>query len=314
MKRMCVLMMLVVMLALVGCSTQRYDSEYVRDANWTSDGKIVYLVEKKSTWIQRNPIYEQEVKKETSVSLWECNSDGSNKREIGDILNNWSADLSYYGISSEGGYAVISTDDNVIPEGVNPNNVISSLYLCNLSNGESYKIGYGLYPSLSPDGSKIVYKEWGGGIRMMNVDGSNDHVFLNDTSLTSPQWSPDGEYIAVNQHNARTKIYNLNIELKKVIEKSQLDNDSIKYTAVSCWDTEDSNSVYVTSYFVNEDKSYKAKIKFNFTNDSLEINYYYYPGTSYKENNGKVIAYDGNLLVCDIDGSNKWYLYTLLSN
>ena len=306
-NRMIIMVIVGIVLLVVGCSTQRYDSEYVRDANWTSDGKIVYLVEKKSTWIQRNPIYEQEVRNSTVARLWECDSDGNNKEVIGEI-DSCEGGISYYGMSSVGNKVVMSISDTVNTTQYTVE-IVPALFVMNRNGSGLTKIGTkGFYPSMSPDGSKVVYKEWGGGIRMMNIDGSNDHIFLDDTSLTAPQWSPDGGYIAVNQHNARTKIYNLNMELKKVIEKSQLDNDSIKYTAVSCWDTEDSNSVYVTSYFVNEDKSYKAKIKFNFTNDILEISYYYYPGTSYKENNSKVIAYDGNLLVCDIDGNNKWYL------
>jgi len=316
-NRMMIMAVVGIMLLVVGCSTQRYDSEYVRDANWTSDGKIVYLVEKKSTWIQRNPIYEHQVKKETSVSLWECDSDGNNKEEKGIIIDNWIADIAYHGMSSVGEWVVMSMEDNVVED---PNEVLASIYKCKRNGDNLSKIGYGLYPSLSPDGSKVVYKEWGGGIKMMNIDGSNDHVFLDDTSLTAPQWSPDGGYIAVNQQNIRLKIYDINGELKKIFNKVNLDSDTIKYLIDDgyCWSREYSNdiyNIYLSNCFIRDTIVYrKSKILFNINNDSLEISYYDFKGMNFKVYNNKMIAYYGDILVSNIDGSNIWYLYTLLND
>ena len=297
-NRMMIMAIVGIMLLVVGCSTQRYDTEYVRDANWTSDGKIVYLVEKKSTWIQKNPIYEHQVKKETSVSLWECDSDGNNKEEKGIVKESW-ADIAYYGMSSVGNKVVMSMVD---------------IFVMNRNGSGLTKIGTkGFYPSMSPDGSKVVYKEWGGGIRMMNIDGSNDHIFLDDTSLTGPQWSPDGGYISTSQHNVRIKIYDLNGELKKILDSNTISNDSIYYfVANRCWDNNEINMIYTYISFKQKDRS--AKIKFNFINDSLEIDYYPFIGGSPRIHNDKIIAYYGDLLVSNIDSSNIWYLYTLLND
>ena len=296
MKRIILFVMLFIMMILVGCSTQRYDSEYVRDANWTSDGKIVYLVEKKSTWIQRNPIYEQQIKKSTVATLWECDSDGSNKREIGEIDSTW-ADISYYGISSVGNKVVMS---------------LVNIYIINRDGSGLKKIGKkGFYPSISPDGSKVVYKEWGGGIRMMNIDGSNDHIFLDDTSLTNPQWSPDGGYISTSQNNVKLKIYNESGVLKKVLNIENMWTDTISYLLSSgyCWSTNSENSIFIQAYFSSA-RIYKgSKIEFNYSNDSLNISYYGYYGSRFKIYNDRVISEGSNgIMVMDIDGNNKWYL------
>ena len=308
-KRFVLLGMLIIMLALVGCSTTRYDSEYVRDANWTSDGKIVYLVEKKSTWVQKNPIYEQEIRNSTVVRLWECDSDGSDKREIGEI-DSCEAGISYYGMSSVGNKIVISISDtvNTTPYTVE---IVPALFVMNRNGSGLAKIGTkGFYPSISPDGSKIVYKEWGGGIRMMNIDGSNDHVFLDDTSLTSPQWSPDGEYISTNQNNLRLKIYDVNGIVNKVLDTGNISNDTIKYSLYKgyCWDTEENNAIYIAAWFVNGDKDKRAKIIFNNINDSLSISYFNFLGYNFKVNKSKVISEGTDWFVCDINGNNLWWL------
>jgi Tol biopolymer transport system component len=48
-------------------------------------------------------------------------------------------------------------------------------------------------PTLSPDGTKVVYEEISRGIYMSNVAGSDEAIYLGQGN--NPKWSPDGAYI-----------------------------------------------------------------------------------------------------------------------
>ena len=69
----------------------------------------------------------------------------------------------------------------------------------NISNNDSDE----MYPSWSPDGSKIAFashKIEGGHIYVMNADGTNQTRLTNNDQLDgtnyAPSWSPDGSKIA----------------------------------------------------------------------------------------------------------------------
>lgn len=77
-----------------------------------------------------------------------------------------------------------------------------------LSQGEVTVAG----PSLSPDGERIVYMSFAGGIpnlRIMDADGNNDRQLLQSTSMSfAPRFSPDGRSIAFSMSvDGNTDIY-----------------------------------------------------------------------------------------------------------
>lgn len=70
-----------------------------------------------------------------------------------------------------------------------------SIYVYDLARGEVRFLTSGFDPAISKDGRKAAYLG-GDGIRSINIDGSDDRlVFASSDLITSPKWSPDGEWI-----------------------------------------------------------------------------------------------------------------------
>ncbi len=68
---------------------------------------------------------------------------------------------------------------------------------------------YNSSPAVSPDGKKIAYISLQGGVsylKVMNVDGSNDHVVMEGSSLDSPSWSYDSRYVALTGRIGNTNV------------------------------------------------------------------------------------------------------------
>lgn len=54
-------------------------------------------------------------------------------------------------------------------------------------------------PKLSRDGSKILYVDMDGNLYVINRNGTNRQVLMNDGSVREPSWSPDGNKIVYNK-------------------------------------------------------------------------------------------------------------------
>lgn len=73
-----------------------------------------------------------------------------------------------------------------------------NIYIMNANGTDLRVLTTGLDPALSPDGKQVAFARWDGNgdaIRLINVDGSNEHFFLGTNKPRSPTWSPDGSDI-----------------------------------------------------------------------------------------------------------------------
>ncbi len=72
------------------------------------------------------------------------------------------------------------------------------IYAYDLANGRLWQLTNGFDPAISPDGSQVAFVREGGenGLYLINLDGSNERlIFSGRESLSSPKWSPDGQWI-----------------------------------------------------------------------------------------------------------------------
>lgn len=112
--------------------------------------------------------------------IYIMNSDGSN---ITDIF-------------PDGGFPTWSPNGNKIAFVIGDPSINHRLYVVNIDGSDPYPLldEAASEPKWSPDGSKIVYSRYLGGIGVVNPDGSDTVVLLE--SGFAPSWSPDGNQIA----------------------------------------------------------------------------------------------------------------------
>lgn len=73
-----------------------------------------------------------------------------------------------------------------------------TIYGYNLATGQLWTVSHGFDPAISPDGKTVAFVREGGenGLYLVNIDGSNERlIFSGRTRLSSPKWSPDGNWI-----------------------------------------------------------------------------------------------------------------------
>jgi dipeptidyl aminopeptidase/acylaminoacyl peptidase len=86
------------------------------------------------------------------------------------------------------------------------------IYLYNLETGELRPLTSGNDPSLSPDGTRVAFTRTGGenSIYVINSDGSGEQkIFGERQLLSSPKWSPDGQWIVFSSSNGTWECYQL---------------------------------------------------------------------------------------------------------
>jgi Tol biopolymer transport system component len=83
--------------------------------------------------------------------------------------------------------------------------------------------GFDATPSFSPDGTKIIYTHLLGEvlpgqvptteIRIMNVDGTGDHVILPETDFSvEPRWSVNNRVVFMSRMDGSQQVYTMNID------------------------------------------------------------------------------------------------------
>ncbi|MBU0495564.1 MAG: hypothetical protein KKA73_19595 [Chloroflexi bacterium] len=73
------------------------------------------------------------------------------------------------------------------------------IYVVNVDGSGLHAITSGIDPSWSPDGQRIAYVRWSEpwGLFTINADGSGERQLVADKDLRQPDWSPNGDVIAV---------------------------------------------------------------------------------------------------------------------
>ena len=271
MKRMYVLMMLVVMITLVGCSTQYSESDKVVTATWEDDGRVLYVREYTKWKTVNNTLGTESVVIADTFYLNRCDVNGDNKEELfpirGKVLS----------LNNSGEWIVVSTISDT-----------GGMYVMKLDGSGFQMLGRGLYPDLSPDGSKIVYAKKGEGIWIMNRDGSGDHQITTDGSY--PSWSPDDTLIAYGALN--THIIKLNGEIVKYYERYGFHD----------WGPKGSNEILVQA-FLDSGMPIILNV-ITLTQDTLEF------GVDKWSPTGDYFIGDdaGGYYIINRDGTNKHYI------
>jgi len=186
--------------------TSHPDSDYF--PVWSPQGdRIAFVTDRESS----GPVLgmNASISPVVNIEIFVMNTDGSGQINISQH-SGWD---SYPSWSPDGEHIVFQTnrddDGGIILLGILPSNLGQEIYIVeangdnptNLSNSPEDDV----YPSWSPDGSKIAFGSYRNGnweIYTMNPDGTGQAQLTNHPETDSfPSWSPDGNWIAF--HSAR---------------------------------------------------------------------------------------------------------------
>ncbi len=83
------------------------------------------------------------------------------------------------------------------------------IYAYHLATGVLQPLTQGFDPAISPDGQTVAFTRDGGetGIYLIDIDGSNERRIFERPSLSSPKWSPDGEWILFSRNDDFIECY-----------------------------------------------------------------------------------------------------------
>jgi Tol biopolymer transport system component len=133
-----------------------------------------------------------------SGQLYVMNVDGSNVRR----LTNDSGDDDYPAWSPDGTKIAYASDrDHPDPGGAYE----AEVYVINTDGTGDTRLTFdgGYQPSWAPNGTSLAYAYTNGGLRIVNADGTGEHVVAGSPSGSAddhPAWSPDGTTIAFDRY------------------------------------------------------------------------------------------------------------------
>lgn len=166
-----------------------------------------------------------------------------------------------------------------------------------------------VYPGLSPDGTKVVFRTNRDGnheIYVMNIDGSNLTNLTNSLSLdTQPQWSPDSTKIVfMSNRDGNHELYTMNANGTNVIRLTNL----VAVEEEPAWSPDGTKIAFISNrsgrynlYTMNSDGSNQTRITYTSGDDE-------YPSWS---PDGNQIVFsssrgsDMEIYVMDANGGNE---------
>ncbi len=126
----------------------------------------------------------------------------------------------------------------------------SEIWVRNLQTRENMMLGTGMFPKISPDGTKILYCKYNGPgechIWVMNTDGSNAQQLTGGKKefAEKPCWSPDGKHIVFQCQTEQKMDYDLYIMNADGTELKQITNNEC-FDGNPYWGPD--NQIYFTS-------------------------------------------------------------------
>ena len=199
MRRVLIISIVIIGILMVSGCVRRWKVEIVNyeAPNWTSDNKIVFMKDHYVQIFEEMPpaIAVHQAGGHEEIYICEIDADGKNYREIAKVVDRdfevgpLPVNLSTSSSAGEWVVYYIVTDISNITN--SPSD--GEIWVIKRDGTGLKKISdNGLYPDLSPDGSKIVYQKPNQGIWIMNRDGTNDHQIVADENAHNPAWSSDG--------------------------------------------------------------------------------------------------------------------------
>jgi Tol biopolymer transport system component len=196
--------------------TRHADSD--RYPVWSPDGsKIAFTTDREGPGIVVVDTEPKIVPIVSNIEIFVMNADGSGQTNLTDDPG-WDA---YPAWSPDGSKILFQTDRDitpVVPNAVIPDSMGLEIYAIDADGSDPTCLSWSpeddIYPTWSPDGSKILFQSARDGnweIYTMNPDGSGQSRLTDHPdSDTHPAWSPDGTWITFHSdRDGNTEIYRM---------------------------------------------------------------------------------------------------------